>query len=450
MKAEGATYGAGHSAPQGAAYGSAYGAATSSAPHAMTHNASPEATYGVAHSAMHGGVTPGVEHNVTHGGRHRGYEVKEHLRQSIQRRYQKRFWLAFGVYSLIMLAIVAAFFILKESRVWYRDDPFFVQLLLLRNSFPYILACLWAGGTAVILFWQWRQSATDIVSLVDSIEQMQAGEEGSVITVPRSLPELRPILQGIFDAAGRDRRAVLENEQRKNELILYLAHDLKTPLTSVIGYLTLLKDQEELSTEDTEKYVEIAQRKAMRLESLIEQFFEISRLNLHELDLKYSQFDVVVLLNQLTDEFYPLLEEEGKEVRVFGSESLPISGDADKLARALNNIMKNAITYSYPESIIEVCVQAFDEHAAITVGNECDTIPPEQLDSIFDKFYRLDEARTSDFGGAGLGLAISKEIILRHGGALDAESADNRVVFRVTLPVGPQAAQAAGSQAAQG
>ncbi|MFU1885569.1 vancomycin resistance histidine kinase VanS [Bacillus wiedmannii] len=223
-------------------------------------------------------------------------------------------------------------------------------------------------------------------------------------------------------------------EQRKNEVVMYLAHDIKTPLTSVIGYLILLDEAPDMPREQKAKYVRITLEKAYRLEQLIDEFFEITRYNLQTITLTHQHIDLYYMLVQMTDEFYPQLAAKGKQVVLLhASEDLTVFGDPDKLARVFNNILKNATAYSKDDSVIDIKAGLSEDVVSIVFEN-AGYIPKDKLANIFEKFYRLDDARSSDTGGAGLGLAIAKEIIVQHGGQIYAESNDNSTTFTVELP----------------
>jgi two-component system sensor histidine kinase VanS len=250
-------------------------------------------------------------------------------------------------------------------------------------------------------------------------------------------------------------------ERRKNDLVIYLAHDIKTPLTSVVGYLSLLDEAPDMPAEQKARYAHIALDKAYRLERLIDEFFEITRYNLQAITLSKKDFDLHYMLVQMTDEFYPLLSANGKRAAVrasiepgsagfnniintglrpgvahSGDENLTIYGDPDKLARVFNNILKNAVAYSPDNSVIDITAAISGGTATIVFSN-AGSIPKDKLASIFDKFYRLDSARSSDTGGAGLGLAIAKEIVVSHGGRIYADSDGKQTSFTVELPVAP-------------
>lgn len=223
-------------------------------------------------------------------------------------------------------------------------------------------------------------------------------------------------------------------EQRKNELVMYLAHDIRTPLTSVIGYLNLLEETPNMPVDQRAKNLHITLEKAYRLEKMINEFFEITRYNSQQIQLIQEPVDLCFLLVQLSDELSPIFSQRGNSIILDVDENLTVCGDADKLARVFSNILKNAAAYSYPGT--EIKITAEKSHGLINIGfqNKGDAIPAEKLSALFDKFYRLDEARMSGTGGTGLGLAIAKEIVLLHGGSILASSENDTVTFTIKLP----------------
>lgn len=233
--------------------------------------------------------------------------------------------------------------------------------------------------------------------------------------------------------ANRKLDAQLAN-QRKDDLVMYLAHDLKTPLSSVIGYLTLLKDENMISEEVREKYLSIALDKAERLEDLINEFFEITRFNLSNISLEYGKINLTRMLEQLVFEFKPMLADKNITCDLNAEADIMLSCDADKLQRVFDNILRNAVNYSYENTNIQIRLKADTDSVSIRFSNEGNTIPSEKLERIFEQFYRLDTARSSGNGGAGLGLAIAKHIVELHKGTITAESADGITCFEVMLP----------------
>lgn len=224
-------------------------------------------------------------------------------------------------------------------------------------------------------------------------------------------------------------------EQRKNDLVVYLAHDLKTPLTSVIGYLTLLRDEGQISEELREKYLSISLDKAEQLEDLINEFFEITRFNFSDITLQYSRVNMTRLLEQLAFEFKPMLADKNLECSLSVKLDMMVRCDVNKMQRVFDNLLRNAVFYSFENSTIKIIAAQKDNEVIIKFANHGDTIPQEKLGRIFEQFYRLDTSRSSNSGGAGLGLAIAKEIVELHKGRITAKSENEFTEFDVILPL---------------
>ena len=215
---------------------------------------------------------------------------------------------------------------------------------------------------------------------------------------------------------------------------MYLAHDLKTPLTSVIGYLTLLDECPELSTDQKAKYVGIALDKAYRLEQLINEFFEITRFDINSVTLEKKRIDLNMMIAQITDEFYPMLSEKNLTVDIDIIEHIVMFADSDKIARVFDNLLKNAVNYSYENTVIRIGARIRRDKVIIKFRNKSDIISPEKLQRLFEKFYRADSSRGTSTGGSGLGLAIAKQITELHGGSIRAKSTTDYTDFMVVLP----------------
>ena len=228
--------------------------------------------------------------------------------------------------------------------------------------------------------------------------------------------------------------ALQKEMSRKNDMVTYLAHDLKTPLTSVIGYLSILEDEPELPPEQRKKYIDVALRKAVRLEELEEQLFEICRFNLTEIEIEAGDVNLSKMLEQITYEFAPLLREKNLTICTKIRSDVHYSCDVDKIERVFDNLIRNAINYSYPESEINVSLDGDDKFVNIIIENRGRTIPSDKLERIFEQFYRVDSSRNSSSGGSGLGLAIAKQLVEAHGGVVAAESENEMIRFVVKLP----------------
>ncbi len=261
-------------------------------------------------------------------------------------------------------------------------------------------------------------------------------EKSEDISLTPELFVLERRLNTVKHTIEKQKSDILTTEKRKNDLIMYLAHDLKTPLASVIGYLNLLRDEKEISDEVRDKYLSISLEKAERLEELINEFFEIARFNLSDITLQYSRISLMRLLEQVLYEFDPMLKEKGLTGKLQAQNDVTLRCDANKIQRVFDNLLRNAVMYSDEGGEIEITVQ-FDQAQAVTisVSNHGDTIPEEKLNRIFEQFYRLDDARSTKSGGAGLGLAIAKQIVELHGGSIEAQSREGQTRFSVTLPV---------------
>ncbi len=251
------------------------------------------------------------------------------------------------------------------------------------------------------------------------------------------ITELKPIeirLNEIKATLKRQELEAEEGEKKKNDLVLFLAHDLKTPLTSIVAYLSMLDSHPDMPQEQREKYIRIAMEKSIRLGELINEFFDITRYNLQNIELEPVEINLSLMLEQLADELYGVLQEKQLTCEVNVEENLMIYGDPDKLARVFDNILRNAIAYCYPHTKIRIEAQMKNQDIEIIFSNQGDKIPGAMLQTIFEKFYRVDGSRSSGTGGAGLGLAIAKEIVELHGGMIRAKSDDISTQFIVTLP----------------
>ena len=260
-------------------------------------------------------------------------------------------------------------------------------------------------------------------------------ENDREIQLPEEMLPMEKKLNAVKGMLAQRARETRLAEQRKNELVMYLAHDIRTPLTSIIGYLSLLEEAPDIPAEQRAKYVNITLDKAYRLEKMVNEFFEITRFNSQQITVSTEPIDLYYMLVQLLDELAPIISAGGNYVTLDADEDMTIYGDADKLARVFGNIIKNASTYSYPDTELLVRAETTEESTVITFQNKGCTIPKEKLDSIFEKFYRLDDARTSHTGGSGLGLAIAKEIVTLHGGSIRASSENETITFTVAIPI---------------
>ncbi len=280
-----------------------------------------------------------------------------------------------------------------------------------------------------------------ISKYVDSINEVYKSldlilkEDNETIKLPSEVNEFSEKLNDIKYDYILSKKNAKEAEDKKNDLIMYMAHDLKTPLTSIIGYLTLLTDEKEIPRNLQEKYMKIALDKALRVEELTNEFFDITRYNLSTMPINKQNINLSYLLEQLADECFPMLEEKHLKCNLEAEEKVMYLGDGDKLARAFGNLLKNAISYSFENTTIYINLEEKENEIFISFRNKGEKIPEYKLDKIFDKFYRGDQSRTSSTGGAGLGLAITKEIIELHNGKITVKNYDEYIEFDVRLNI---------------
>ncbi len=260
-------------------------------------------------------------------------------------------------------------------------------------------------------------------------------EREDPVVLPRELSPIQDDLNAIRRQLAARERAAQEAEQRRGDLVAFLAHDLKTPLTSVVGYLTLLHDDPGLDMEQRAKFTGIALDKALRLEELLGEFFDITKMDLDSGAGEKVPIQLSMLLEQLSDEFYPLFAEKNLTCMPDIQPHLVVRGDPDKLARVFDNVLRNAVSYSIPGGTVDVVAKAMGSYTEIIIQDEGLEIPEGELANIFEKFYRLDAARSTRTGGAGLGLAIAKEIVELHGGSIRCESNGKLTSFIISLPL---------------
>ena len=288
--------------------------------------------------------------------------------------------------------------------------------------------------------------------IVDYFEQIDRGieefSEGNfdIEFEVRNEDELSNMARNLNRTTGEINRILAkerDEEKSRKEFITCIAHDLRTPLTSVIGYLQLVmakahasRSNEELQIKN-EEYVKIAYEKAIRLQGLIEELFSFTKTDSTELRLHLTEIDVVKLMEQLADECYPSLQEAGLALEFKTSaEVIKIEADGELMARAIANLLTNGIKYGKDgkKIIIDLYRENENSDLHIRIINYGRLIPEKDIDHIFDKFYRVEDSRSLQTGGAGLGLAITQNIVKLHGGCVNVRSDLSGTVFEIVLP----------------
>ena len=322
----------------------------------------------------------------------------------------------------------------EDGSVEVRDIRFFMTLRMFKYPLEVLLVL---GGLLVIVLVELGRVLKHFDSLSHAVNGLFK-DRAATIDLPDELSIVRSELTELQERSLADERAAQAAEQRKNELVAYLAHDIRTPLTSVLGYLSLLKENPELPQEERERYTDIALDKAVHLDYLVNEFFDITRYNLQDIPVQRKEVDVAMLCAQVADGFYPVADQKDIEIELHLPAERLAQVDANMLARALSNIMRNALSYASTGTQVKLTLADVQVDGkpgfAICIEDEGLEIPPEQIKDVFDKFFRASAARSTDRGGAGLGLAIAHEIVLAHGGDIQVSSGDGRTCFRVLIP----------------
>ena len=342
--------------------------------------------------------------------------------------------IAFTIIYTFFLAL--AYFFLRQicnTIIWQPYDYTYQLLSRIGNNWYYI-AAIWLVGLIVIIFLCLKKNLYYIDAIIEA-SSLLVEDNDEQIKLPSILYEIETKMNQIKKTARKNQQLVKENERRKDELVVYLAHDIKTPLTSMIGYLSLLNEIDDMPKKQQQKYLHIALEKSYRLEELVNELFDITRFNSKTIILEKEEINLTLMLEQVIDGFYPVLKERSQSIKLNSTEKIIIEADSDKLARVFNNIINNAINYSKKESDITITIYKKEDAVIVKIKNLGKKIPEDKLNKIFEKFYRLDSSRQTKTGGTGLGLAIAKEIVELHHGQISATSDETATEFTIILPI---------------
>ncbi|WP_062107409.1 sensor histidine kinase [Bacillus niameyensis] len=359
----------------------------------------------------------------------------------IVRSFRSKMLLLFGLSMLLASAITFAIY--KALQYYYHtrvriEDPLArVRELLAAIGDVNAFLCIFIPLSILFFYLLTKPYSTYFKEISKGIHQLANGDFSYQVKVS-SNDEFKEIANDINQASVKLQEAVKRGdfaESSKDQLVVNLAHDLRTPLTSVLGYLDLIVQDESLTKEQVRHYTTIAFTKSQRLEKLIDELFEITRMNYGMLTLEKAPLDMNELLSQLKEELYPLFEKNHLVARMNNETHLPILGDGDLLARVFENILINAIRYGVDGQYVDIRGFTDSDHVVIQVINYGNQIPSEEIPHLFEMFYSGDQARTYQDGGTGLGLFIAKNIIEQHGGTISVESSVIQTQFEVRLPL---------------
>lgn len=339
-----------------------------------------------------------------------------------------------GAFLILLVSVILYFMMQFICSLWIWDgtEVLYVPFQFLKRCAPFAVLFLMCGWIISSLILRQRENEQNIQLLIEATKNIYENDDRR-ITLPEDLFFVESQMNEIKMNVREKERQAKEAEQRKNDLVVYLAHDMKTPLTSVIGYLTLLCDEKEISPELRQKYLNIVLNKAEHLEDLMNEFFDVTRFNLTSIELELEQVNLSMMLEQMLFEFQPLFAPKNLIYKLDTEPEIKVYCDPQKMERVFENLFRNAIHYSYEGSQIEVSMVKKNAYVEIQVTNKGKSIPKEKLERLFEQFYRVDKSRSSA-AGAGLGLAIAKQIVEKHGGKISAQSKNELVTFRIEMP----------------
>ena len=406
--------------------------------------------------------------------------MNQTLRKEISRKWVTRFGLQIMVYAAGIILLFLCGYLVGTNRIWMGTERFFPLLHMLHDNWLPAICLFLLFGCLLIAWLNFLKIAQLMAEVAEAVSAIYRDREAAV-QLPRELKEMENQLNQIRIQAEADRQQAHETNQRKDDMLMYMAHDLKTPLTSVIGYLTLLNDEPDIPETTRQRYLGVVLKKALRLEELINGFFEITRFNFSHMILEKSYVNMSMMVNQILYEFQPVFAEKRLQFTFEAPEEVYVYCDVEKMERVYDNLFKNVANYSYTDTQIRVCLsekipaetrqrmlegqeagqnivpetaetgrnvmpgQTEEKQEAagvrkasggmrLIVENHGRTIPREKLEHLFEQFFRLDSSRDSHTGGSGLGLAVVKEIIQLHGGTVACESENEIIRFIVELP----------------
>jgi hypothetical protein len=283
-----------------------------------------------------------------------------------------------------------------------------------------------------------KRIVKDMTYISDRIIDIADGKSDEKIIIERQdeIGEIAGRINEMTEQINQLIKSERDALQSNKDLIACVAHDLRTPITSVKGYLDLALDTKHYDLEQRQKYVRIAQTKANRLAYLIHDLFNYTKLTSGEITLHRSKIDLVQLVEQMVEEFYPLFQEEELECTTkYNISYLEMNMDGELIARAVQNLLSNAIKYGKDGKHVYVELECLEQEVQIRVTNYGLVIPEESIKHLFDKFYRVERSRNVKTGGAGLGLNIAQEIVHLHGGRIQVTSGASGTCFTIALPL---------------
>ena len=304
---------------------------------------------------------------------------------------------------------------------------------------PFILIVLFSTS-ALIINWRLRRRYRqyELRHIISELHYIAQGNYTYRITgdygedIQKVVDSIHVLVDSTVEAMEEERKI----EQSKDELITNVSHDIRTPLTSIIGYLGLIEDRNYKDEEEARRFAHTAYQKSKQMKMLVDDLFEYTTVRQPTVPLTVLPFDMIQLLEQLAADFELEAEKQGMEILVCPSKpSLEMEGDTEKLVRLFNNLLSNALKYGSDGKIIRIDTNIENGQAVLVISNKGETLPNGSSDRLFERFYRAEESRSQAISGTGLGLAIAWGIAELHKGTIEAQSENGWTSFVVRLPL---------------
>ncbi len=360
--------------------------------------------------------------------------MENKLSKELSKRWIMSYLAMLFIGILCIIAAAAIGYVICSRKIWYASDKWYTLISNIHDNLGICILAAFLVLNIILVIKMFGNISKAIQQISDSITHIDENSDFEI-----ELPSMFGVLQHQLDELNLNlkmsRQAEREANNRKNDMLMYMAHDLKTPLTSIIGYLNLINDEEAITDETRKKYEAIILKKALRLEDLINEFFDITRMNFTRMILETSQVNMSVMVEQMLFEFQPVFNSKGLTYTYEKDENVQVMCDVNKMERVFDNLLKNIANYSYSNTNIKVELRRYEDNGFTLKTSNCGkTIPQEKQEAIFQQFFRMDSSRSTSSGGAGLGLAVSKQIVDLHGGQIRCESEDEVINFIVTVP----------------
>ena len=351
--------------------------------------------------------------------------------------------------AIVILVYLATYNILTwlaRYLLRYHENSYLSQLLAGLRDTPYwgmtpVVIVFLTIAMVTFIYWRLkrRQRQYELAHIIDELHHIADGDFSHRIEKAGYSSEMQHVIDSIHTlvesavAAMEEERRI---EQTKDELITNVSHDIRTPLTSIIGYIGLIESGAYNNEEEFDRYLSVASNKAKQMKRLVDDLFEYIKVRQPSTKLNISHFDMVQLVEQLAIDFELDLDQQETDLTIEPSQdSIMMDGDAEQLVRLMNNLVSNALKYGQAGQKIKITINQEYDQVRLQVANNGSDLPQERLDLIFDRFYRLEESRSSEIEGTGLGLPISKSIAQLHHGSIEAKSQDGWTIFEVVLPL---------------